>query len=51
MPDPRRRVLRPRRVASQSFWETGLTMPANAILAAIAAAIVVHDPALPPSRH
>ena len=33
-------------VAAQSFWETGLTMPANAALAAIAAAIVVHD--LPP---
>jgi hypothetical protein len=32
-------------VAVQSLWETGLTMPANAALAAIAAAIVVHDPA------
>jgi O-antigen ligase len=32
-------------VAVQSVWETGLTMPANAALAAIAAAIVVHDPA------
>ncbi len=34
-------------VAAQSFWETGLTAPANAILAAITAAIVVHrrDPA------
>ena len=31
-------------VAAQSFWETGLTMPANAALAAIAAAIVLHDP-------
>ncbi len=29
-------------VAVQSFWDTGLTAPANAILAAIAAAIVVH---------
>jgi O-antigen ligase len=32
-------------VAVQSLWETGLTMPANAALAAIAAAVVVHDPA------
>jgi O-antigen ligase len=32
-------------VAAQSLWETGLTMPANAALAAIAAAIVIHDPA------
>ena len=31
-------------VAAQSFWETGLTMPANAALAAIAAAIVIHQP-------
>jgi O-antigen ligase len=31
-------------LAVQSLWETGLTMPANAVLAAIAAAIVVHDP-------
>ena len=31
-------------VAAQSLWEVGLTMPANAALAAIAAAIVVHDP-------
>jgi O-antigen ligase len=29
-------------VAVQSVWETGLTTPANAVLAAIAAAIVVH---------
>jgi O-antigen ligase len=36
-------------VAVQSLWETGLTMPANAALAAIAAAVVVHDPA-PPAR-
>ena len=32
-------------VAAQSFWETGLTMPANAMLAALAAAVVLHDPA------
>lgn len=31
-------------VAAQSVWETGLTMPANAMLAALAAAIAVHDP-------
>lgn len=31
-------------VAAQSFWETGLTMPANAMLAALAAAIVLHAP-------
>ena len=36
--------------AVQSVWETGLTMPANAALAAIAAAIVVHNPA-PTARH
>jgi O-antigen ligase len=29
-------------VAVQSVWETGLTTPANAVLAAMAAAIVVH---------
>ena len=29
-------------VAVQSIWETGLTTPANAVLAAITAAIVVH---------
>jgi hypothetical protein len=29
-------------VAAQSVWETGLTMPANAALAALAAAIVIH---------
>jgi O-antigen ligase len=29
-------------VAAQSVWDTGLTAPANAILAAIAAAIAVH---------
>jgi hypothetical protein len=31
-------------VAVQSLWETGLTMPANAALAALAAAIVIHRP-------
>ena len=31
-------------VAVQSIWETGLTTPANSVLAAIAAAIVVHRP-------
>ena len=31
-------------LATQSLWETGLTMPANAALAALAAAIVVHVP-------
>ena len=31
-------------VAVQSIWETGLTTPANAALAAVAAAIVVHVP-------
>jgi O-antigen ligase len=30
-------------VALQSVWETGLTMPANAALAAVLAAIVVHE--------
>jgi hypothetical protein len=29
-------------VAVQSVWETGLTAPANAVLAAIVAAMVVH---------
>ena len=32
-------------VAAQSLWETGLTTPANAFLAAVLAAIVVHVPA------
>ena len=32
-------------VAVQSLWETGLTMPANAVLAAIVAAVAVHDTA------
>lgn len=31
-------------VAAQSLWETGLTTPANAFLAAVAAAIVIHRP-------
>jgi putative inorganic carbon (hco3(-)) transporter len=31
-------------VAVQSLWETGLTLPANAVLAALLAAIVVHAP-------
>ena len=31
-------------VAVQSVWETGLTIPANAALAAVLAAIVVHAP-------
>jgi hypothetical protein len=31
-------------VAVQSLWETGLTMPANAALAALAAAIAIHQP-------
>lgn len=31
-------------VAAQSIWETGLTTPANAFLAAVLAAIVVHTP-------
>jgi hypothetical protein len=30
-------------VLVQSFWETGLTMPANALLFAMLAAIAVHD--------
>jgi hypothetical protein len=30
-------------VAVQSVWETGLTMSANAALAAILAALVVHE--------
>jgi hypothetical protein len=32
-------------VAVQSFWETGLRMPANGVLFAVAAAIAVHRPA------
>ncbi len=34
-------------VAVQSLWETGLRMPANAVLAAVLAAIVVHAPRQP----
>jgi hypothetical protein len=30
--------------ALQSVWENGLRIPANALLAAILAAIVVHEP-------
>jgi putative inorganic carbon (HCO3(-)) transporter len=30
-------------VAVQSLWETGLTIPANAALAAVLAAVIVHD--------
>jgi hypothetical protein len=33
-------------VAAQSIWETGVTLPANGMLAAAAAAILVHR-----SRH
>jgi O-antigen ligase len=36
--------------AVQSVWETGLTVPANAALAAVLAAIVVHDPVSPERR-
>ena len=32
-------------VALQSVWETGLTIPANAALAAVLAAILLHRPA------
>jgi O-antigen ligase len=31
-------------VAVQSIWETGLTAPANGLLAAVLAAVVVHEP-------
>ena len=31
-------------VALQSLWETGLTIPANAALAAVLAAILLHRP-------
>jgi O-antigen ligase len=43
--------------AVQSIWDTGLRMPANAALFALAAAIALHEPAqaappiTPPSRH
>ena len=30
--------------AAQSVWETGLVTPANAALASILAAIVIHEP-------
>ena len=36
-------------VAIQSIWETGLTLPANGMLAAVAAAILVHVPRHPPN--
>jgi O-antigen ligase len=36
-------------VAVQSFWETGLTIPANAVLASVLAAAIVHVPARGPS--
>ena len=37
-------------VAVQSFWETGLTLPANGMFAAALAALLVHDsPVRPPS--
>ena len=36
-------------VLVQSFWDTGLRMPANAMLCAVLAAIAVHTPALPPA--
>jgi hypothetical protein len=36
-------------VLAQSVWDTGLTAPANAVLAAISAAIVLH-PGDGPSR-
>jgi hypothetical protein len=32
------------RAAAQSLWETGLSIPANAALAAVLAAIVIHEP-------
>ena len=37
-------------VAVQSLWETGLTVPANAALAGVLAAIVVHVAPAPPAR-
>jgi O-antigen ligase len=36
-------------VAVQSLWETGLTIPANAALAAVLAAVILHTPARGPS--
>jgi O-antigen ligase len=35
----------------QSFWETGLRMPANAMLFAVAAAIATHSPLAPSGRY
>jgi O-Antigen ligase len=37
-------------VMLQSFWETGLRMPANAMLLAVLAAIAIHAPALASPR-
>jgi O-antigen ligase len=37
-------------VAVQSLWETGLTVPANAALAAVVAAILLHQPVAPVPR-
>jgi O-antigen ligase len=34
-------------VAVQSMWETGLALPANALLAAVSAAILTHEPPAP----
>ena len=36
-------------VAVQAIWETGLTLPANGMLAAVAAAILVHEPRRAPA--
>jgi hypothetical protein len=36
--------------AVQSVWETGLTVPANALLAAVLAAILIHQPIVPGAR-
>jgi O-antigen ligase len=33
--------------AAQSIWETGLTIPANAALACVMAAMAIHDPRRP----
>jgi O-antigen ligase len=38
-------------VAIQSLWETGLTIPANAAMAAVMAAVVVHAPTRAGSRN
>jgi O-antigen ligase len=38
-------------VAVQGFWETGLRMPANGVLFAIAAAVAVHRPSGGSSMH